>query len=58
MLEVATKKEVAYRRAGGRHSTEERSLSLIRILRGTPEVNNNTYSDESGTEEEEEEEKE
>jgi hypothetical protein len=56
LLDVATKKEAAYRRAGGRHSTEERSLSPIRIPRGTPGVGDDLYSDESGTEDEEEEE--
>jgi hypothetical protein len=56
LLDVATKKEAGYRRAGGRHSSEERSLSPIRIPRGTPGVDDDLYSDESGTEDEEEEE--
>jgi len=53
---VATKKEVGYRQASRRHSIEERSLSLIRIPRGTPGANNDICSDESGTKDKEEEE--
>ncbi|KAF8852999.1 hypothetical protein BDZ45DRAFT_694662 [Acephala macrosclerotiorum] len=56
LLDVATKKEAGYRRAGGRHSSEERSLSPIRIPRGTPGVDDDLNSDEPGTEDEEEEE--
>ncbi len=56
LLDAAIKKEQAYKRAGGRHSTEERSLSPIGIPRGTPGVDDEIYSDESGTEDEEEEE--
>jgi hypothetical protein len=52
---VAIKKKAGYRRASGRYSLEERSLSLIRILRGTLGVNNNLYSDKLGIEDKEEE---
>jgi hypothetical protein len=56
LLDAVIKKEVAYTWASGRNSIEARSLSLIRIPRGTPGVNNNIYLDKLGIEDEEEEE--
>jgi hypothetical protein len=55
LLNTAIKKETVYRQASRQHSTEERSLSLIRVLRGLLGVNNNIYLEELGTEDKEEE---
>jgi hypothetical protein len=54
---MAIKKKAIYRRANRRHSTKERSLSLIRIPRSILGINNDLYLDKLGIKDKKEEKK-
>jgi len=53
LLEVITKKETGYKEASRQYFLEQKSLSLIRILKGILGFNNNLTSNELETEDKE-----